>query len=340
MRDGRDSRLPAPVTLIERAPTAPCADASGRGRGRGDRRARRGAVAVIGAVSYRGIERDGDGAPRPHGRPYPDRRRRDRRDGRAARVARGCRPRQGLGIATDRPARVAGEVAHLGMRRRRRVPPPEVRPVWRPALGQCGGVWPSCRRRDRSAAMLATSATRTGFRTSGGPESRSAGHHGGRGRVAMDRRIDARCRYRREGRLRRARQPAGSDAGGSWTRRPERGSDEGVNMEVKLIIDMDTCMGYGECVAEDPEAVELDQDGCAGCSWPRSIPIAPRASAQPARPAPSRARPREANAGTTQPRQSLPRALPVAGALFAGHRGQPAGRRGRRARRLRRGGAQ
>ncbi len=32
---------------------------------------------------------------------------------------------------------------------------------------------------------------------------------------------------------------------------------------VKLIIDPDTCVGYGECVAVDPEAVELTADGCA-----------------------------------------------------------------------------
>jgi len=34
-------------------------------------------------------------------------------------------------------------------------------------------------------------------------------------------------------------------------------------MNVELIIDPDTCVGYGECVAEDAEAVELDGDGCA-----------------------------------------------------------------------------
>ena len=34
-------------------------------------------------------------------------------------------------------------------------------------------------------------------------------------------------------------------------------------MAVKLIIDRDTCIGYGECVAEDAEAVQLDGDGCA-----------------------------------------------------------------------------
>jgi ferredoxin len=31
----------------------------------------------------------------------------------------------------------------------------------------------------------------------------------------------------------------------------------------KLIIDPDTCVGYGECVAVDPDAVELTADGCA-----------------------------------------------------------------------------
>jgi ferredoxin len=34
-------------------------------------------------------------------------------------------------------------------------------------------------------------------------------------------------------------------------------------MEVRLVIDRDLCIGYGECMAEDPEAVELADDGCA-----------------------------------------------------------------------------
>ena len=34
-------------------------------------------------------------------------------------------------------------------------------------------------------------------------------------------------------------------------------------MDVQLIIDPDVCVGYGECVAEDSEAVELMDDGCA-----------------------------------------------------------------------------
>jgi ferredoxin len=34
-------------------------------------------------------------------------------------------------------------------------------------------------------------------------------------------------------------------------------------MQMRLIIDPDTCVGYGECVAEDPEAVALDDAGCA-----------------------------------------------------------------------------
>ena len=34
-------------------------------------------------------------------------------------------------------------------------------------------------------------------------------------------------------------------------------------MDVHLIIDPDTCVGYGECVAADADAVELDGDGCA-----------------------------------------------------------------------------
>lgn len=34
-------------------------------------------------------------------------------------------------------------------------------------------------------------------------------------------------------------------------------------MDMRLIIDPDTCVGYGECVAEDAGAVELDEQGCA-----------------------------------------------------------------------------
>jgi ferredoxin len=34
-------------------------------------------------------------------------------------------------------------------------------------------------------------------------------------------------------------------------------------MDVRLVIDPDLCIGYGECVGEDPEAVRLDDDGCA-----------------------------------------------------------------------------
>jgi ferredoxin len=34
-------------------------------------------------------------------------------------------------------------------------------------------------------------------------------------------------------------------------------------MQMRLIIDADTCVGYGECVAQDAEAVELDETGCA-----------------------------------------------------------------------------
>jgi ferredoxin len=32
---------------------------------------------------------------------------------------------------------------------------------------------------------------------------------------------------------------------------------------VQLIVDPDTCIGSGECVAEDPDAIEIDEDGCA-----------------------------------------------------------------------------
>jgi ferredoxin len=34
-------------------------------------------------------------------------------------------------------------------------------------------------------------------------------------------------------------------------------------MTVRLIVDPDVCIGSGECVAEDPEAITLDDSGCA-----------------------------------------------------------------------------
>lgn len=34
-------------------------------------------------------------------------------------------------------------------------------------------------------------------------------------------------------------------------------------MSVHVIVDEDTCIGSGECIAQDPEAVELDDDGVA-----------------------------------------------------------------------------
>ena len=34
-------------------------------------------------------------------------------------------------------------------------------------------------------------------------------------------------------------------------------------MNVIVQIDRSLCVGYGECVAEDPDAVERDGDGCA-----------------------------------------------------------------------------
>ena len=34
-------------------------------------------------------------------------------------------------------------------------------------------------------------------------------------------------------------------------------------MTIRIEIDHDACVGYGECIAEDAEAVELDADGCA-----------------------------------------------------------------------------
>ena len=34
-------------------------------------------------------------------------------------------------------------------------------------------------------------------------------------------------------------------------------------MTVRVIVDPDVCIGSGECVAEDPDAIELDDSGCA-----------------------------------------------------------------------------
>ena len=34
-------------------------------------------------------------------------------------------------------------------------------------------------------------------------------------------------------------------------------------MNVHVIVDEDTCIGSGECVALDPEAIELDENGVA-----------------------------------------------------------------------------
>jgi ferredoxin len=43
---------------------------------------------------------------------------------------------------------------------------------------------------------------------------------------------------------------------------------ETITMEMRIIIDPDTCVGYGECVAEDADAVELDDHGCARAVTP------------------------------------------------------------------------
>ena len=40
-------------------------------------------------------------------------------------------------------------------------------------------------------------------------------------------------------------------------------------MDTQIIIDPDACVGYGECVAEDAAAVELDEHGCARTLRPR-----------------------------------------------------------------------
>lgn len=34
-------------------------------------------------------------------------------------------------------------------------------------------------------------------------------------------------------------------------------------MSARVIVDVDACIGSGECVAVDPEAMEIDETGCA-----------------------------------------------------------------------------
>ena len=34
-------------------------------------------------------------------------------------------------------------------------------------------------------------------------------------------------------------------------------------MSVRVIVDPDGCIGSGECVSEDPDAIEIDESGCA-----------------------------------------------------------------------------
>lgn len=47
-------------------------------------------------------------------------------------------------------------------------------------------------------------------------------------------------------------------------------------MDTQIVIDPDACVGYGECVAEDAAAVELDEHGCARTL----VPLLPRDRAE------------------------------------------------------------
>jgi ferredoxin len=40
-------------------------------------------------------------------------------------------------------------------------------------------------------------------------------------------------------------------------------TEEERSMNTQIIIDPDVCVGYSECIAEDADAVELDDHGCA-----------------------------------------------------------------------------
>ena len=53
-------------------------------------------------------------------------------------------------------------------------------------------------------------------------------------------------------------------------------------MLVRVIVDPDACIGSAECVALDPEAVELDEHGTARMLVPSSKRSAPASSATPA----------------------------------------------------------
>ena len=87
----------------------------------------------------------------------------------------------------------------------------------------------------------------------------------------------------------------------------------GPTMEMRLIIDPDTCVGYGECVAQDAEAVELDETGCARArTSPRSPPTAPSGSAPRAPWGPSRSSRQPEPVRTVETRSTL-RGSTVAG---------------------------
>ena len=49
-------------------------------------------------------------------------------------------------------------------------------------------------------------------------------------------------------------------------------------MDTQIVIDPDACVGYGECVAEDAAAVELDEHGCARALVPLLPPRPGRAA--------------------------------------------------------------
>ncbi|MCG8469213.1 MAG: ferredoxin [Gemmatimonadetes bacterium] len=52
------------------------------------------------------------------------------------------------------------------------------------------------------------------------------------------------------------------DAGGTHPTAPDPTSEREVH-GVRVVIDRDLCVGFGDCIAEAPDAFELDEDGVA-----------------------------------------------------------------------------
>ncbi len=101
-------------------------------------------------------------------------------------------------------------------------------------------------------------------------------------------------------------------------------------MDVDLILDRDLCVGYGSCIDEDPEAIELAGDGCARLRLPGRA--AGRARPRAVRCLPGRRAPRRVERPDPE-RQHRCRSGPPAcchGCARLAHTRMSAARRGRR----------